>query len=275
MFLLSSSRSALCSTALMAVALMVSGCSSRQAKLDADPLATGSTGPAAAAVAKDAGAPPSYLKTKSLAEAWQAHPNDINVGLEYANNLGRLGQADSQIQVLKAMSVAHPTDTQLQSRIGKELLAANRPGEAATVLERATATPTADWKTYSALGSAYDQQGQYEMARSQYNKALALKPGALSVENNLAMSYALQSKLPEAEKILRSAMAQPGAPAQPRIRQNLALVVGLQGRFEEARQIASADLPPDKVEANLNYLQQMLAKPNTWAQLSNPDAAAN
>jgi len=51
------------------------------------------------------------------------------------------------------------------------------------------------------------------------------------------------------------------------VRQNLALVVGLQGRFDEARSIASKDLPPDEVDANLAYLQQMLSQPNTWAQL--------
>ena len=32
----------------------------------------------------------------------------------------------------------------------------------------------------------------------------------------------------------------------PKVRQNLALVVGLQGRFAEAEKIAGADLPPDK-----------------------------
>jgi Flp pilus assembly protein TadD len=47
----------------------------------------------------------------------------------------------------------------------------------------------------------------------------------------------------------------------------LALVVGLQGRFDEAKQIASEDLPPEQVEANLAYLQQMLSQPNTWKQL--------
>jgi Flp pilus assembly protein TadD len=56
------------------------------------------------------------------------------------------------------------------------------------------------------------------------------------------------------------------------VRQNLALVVGLQGRFDEARQIASADLPPDQVEANMAYLQKMLAQPNTWQQLADKPA---
>jgi Flp pilus assembly protein TadD len=44
------------------------------------------------------------------------------------------------------------------------------------------------------------------------------------------------------------------------VRQNLALVVGLQGRFQEAETIARADLPPDEAAANVAYLRQMLAE---------------
>jgi Flp pilus assembly protein TadD len=48
------------------------------------------------------------------------------------------------------------------------------------------------------------------------------------------------------------------------VRQNLALVVGLQGRFSEAESIAQADLPSDEAAANVAYLRQMLAQQNGW-----------
>jgi Flp pilus assembly protein TadD len=51
------------------------------------------------------------------------------------------------------------------------------------------------------------------------------------------------------------------------VRQNLALVVGLEGRFKEAEQIARADLPPDEAAANVAYLRAMLAQPNNWKKL--------
>ena len=261
------------STALF-LAIAASGCVSHRADSAADQLTTGSTSPAAATAA---GMPPagSYIQTKKLSDAWNANPGDEKVGLAYAESLGKLGQEQTEIDVLKAVSVAHPSDVGLQARIGKMLLAVNRPGEAAAVLERGVATGKADWKTYSALGSAYDAQGQYDNARQQYARALNMQPGALSVQNNLGMSYALQGNLPQAEKILRAALAQPGSAGEPRVRQNLALVIGLSGRFDEARKIASADLPPDQVDANLAFLQEMLNKPNTWAQLQNQNAVAN
>ena len=44
------------------------------------------------------------------------------------------------------------------------------------------------------------------------------------------------------------------------MRQNLALVVGLQGRFGEAESIARADLPSNEAAANVAYLRQMLTQ---------------
>jgi Flp pilus assembly protein TadD len=44
------------------------------------------------------------------------------------------------------------------------------------------------------------------------------------------------------------------------VRQNLALVVGLQGRFQEAETIAKADLPAEEATANVATLRRMLAQ---------------
>ena len=247
---------------LMVSALALGACQSKQAKLDADPLATGSTSPMSPKV--DVG---SFTRTEALSQKWVANQGNEAIGLDYAANLEKLGQTDQQIEVLKAVAASNPNDGALQSRIGKQILAAGRAGEAIEILGRASKSPGADWKTFSALGSAYDQQGNHSLARESYQQALKLKPNELTVMNNMAMSYSLEGKLPEAEKILRAAVQQPGVDLQPRVRQNLALVVGLQGHFDEARQIASKDLPPEQVEANLAYLQQMLAQPNTWAEL--------
>lgn len=255
-------RSKIWPVLLMTSTLALAACQSKQAKLDTDPLETAST--SAANAKTDVG---SFTRTEALSQKWVAKQGDEKIGLDYAANLGKLGQTDQQIDVLKTVAASNPNDGALQSRIGKQILTAGRAGEAIEILGRASKSPGADWKTFSALGSAYDQQGNHSLARESYQQALILKPNELTVLNNMAMSYSLEGKLAEAEKILRAAVQQPGVDLQPRVRQNLALVVGLQGRFDEARQIASKDLPPEQVEANLAYLQQMLAQPNTWAEL--------
>ena len=85
---------------------------------------------------------------------------------------------------------------------------------------------------------------------------MKIKPDDPAVLSNLGLSYALAKDLKNAEVTLRRAAAFPGA--DPRVRQNLALVVGLQGRFTEAEGIARADLPSDEAAANVAYLRQLL-----------------
>jgi Flp pilus assembly protein TadD len=241
---------------LLAVSVLaLAACQTKTASLDAaDSMATASTSQA------------SFKRTKDLGEKWKADPGNATLGLAYAQSLEQLGQTEQQVEVLKVVAGQNPANAKVQTIYGKQLIKSGRATDAAAALEQAIAAGQADAPTYSALGSSYDQQGHYAKARASYQKALALKPNDPGILNNMGMSHALEGNLKEAEKTLRLAAAQPSSKALPRIRQNLALVVGLQGRFDESRQIASADLPPDQVEANLAYLQSMLSQPNTWQQ---------
>lgn len=245
---------------LLAATLALAACQNKTASLDGDPLSTSSTAATAQGL-------PSFKKTEALAKQWQADQSNVKLGLAYAENLGQLGQRPTQLAVLKTLSERNPSDASAQSVVGKQLLKLGEPGGAAAALERAAQLAPNDWQIFSAWGTALDQQANHVEARAKYQQALALKPGELTVVNNMAMSYALQGKLPEAERLLREALAAPGGKEMQRIRQNLALVVGLQGRFEESQKIASEDLPPQEVEANLAYLKQMLSRPNTWQEL--------
>ena len=64
---------------------------------------------------------------------------------------------------------------------------------------------------------------------------------------------------------LRKAASLPGATSK--IRQNLALVIGLEGRFDEARALFAAELPPDQVDANMAYIRGLLTQQNRWAAI--------
>jgi Flp pilus assembly protein TadD len=243
---------------LLVAACALAACQNKTASLDADPLATASTSPSGGV---------SFKKTEAMAKQWNANPGDLKLGLAYAASLGQLGQRPGQVGVLSTLSERNPANSETQFIVGKELLKISEANAASTVLERAAQLNPADWQIFSAWGTALDQQARHVEAREKYQQALTLRPGELSVLNNMAMSYALQGKLPEAEKLLREALAAPDAKSLPRIRQNLALIIGLQGRFEESQKIASEDLPPNEVEANLAYLKQMLSRPNTWQEL--------
>jgi Flp pilus assembly protein TadD len=236
---------------LVLVSLPLAGCQT----MSSDSLVTGSTGTV------------SLKQTADAAKRWEADPGNVKLALHYINLLKGIGQTDKALSVLAEVSNRNPQDYNLMTIYGKELAAAGRGEEAIGVLHRVVQSGKADWKVNSALGMAHDQQGQFADARAAYQAALAAKPGDVSVLNNLGMSYALEGNLPEAEKTLRQATAQTRGTNAGRLRQNLALVVGLQGRFDEAKAIASKDLPANEVEANMAYLKTMLAQPDPWQQL--------
>jgi Flp pilus assembly protein TadD len=247
---------------LVAVSCLALGaCQNKSAGLDGvDPLATGST------------SQPSLKQTAEIGKRWQKDQKNLRLGMAYAAQLKQLGQGEQQLQVLATLAEHHPQDKVLLAFYGRELAQAGQLDRAQDVLARAIAAGSTDWKVYSAMGSMLDQQAKYAEARDYYQRALKIAPGTIAVMNNLGMSYALEGNLKQAENTLREASDLPEGKSEPRLRQNLALVVGLQGRFDEARQIASADLPPDQVEANMAYLQKMLSQPNTWQQLADKPA---
>lgn len=236
---------------------MLQGCNKQSARTEAvDNLTTASTTPV------------SIEEISALARRWEADPNNLSKGVAYASVLESAGQTEKQLSVFERMTRSNPNNEKLNSVYGRKLLAAGRSDDAIPVLERADASGTKDWRVHSALGSAYDQKGLYQKARQQYDKALAIAPQNLGVLNNLGMSYALEGNLKQAEATLRQADSLPSSKSEPRIRQNLALVVGLQGRFEEASKLAREDLPQEQVQENMAYLQKMLSQPNTWQQIS-------
>ena len=88
----------------------------------------------------------------------------------------------------------------------------------------------------------------------------------MSVINNLALSYALDGKPNKAEELLRKAVA--SGTDDKRVRQNLALVLGLEGKFDEARKVASLDMSDQDAKSNMTYLRNMLSNPTQFAAAS-------
>ncbi|MEM8798243.1 MAG: tetratricopeptide repeat protein, partial [Pseudomonadota bacterium] len=115
-----------------------------------------------------------------------------------------------------------------------------------------------DWRLISAEGAVLDQIGQHDAAREKYQYALSLAPNEPAILSNIGMSHVLTGDLSTAEQALAKAGEHPRADSQ--VRQNLALVYGLQGRFDKAERIAKIDLSPDQVEQNMAYLRTLSAK---------------
>ena len=191
---------------------------------------------------------------------YRADPSNAQVALRYAQALRATGQSAQAVAILEQLSIHNPANKAVLGEYGRALADAGQYEQALSVLNRAHTPEQPDWRILSAQGAVLDQMGRHEEAQRHYLTALKIVPNEPSVLSNLGLSYALSKDLKDAEVTLRLAVAQ--RPADPRVRQNLALVVGLEGRFAEAQQIARADLPPDQAAANVAYLRQMLARKN-------------
>jgi Flp pilus assembly protein TadD len=233
---------------------------------------TGSVGPRAEA------APTDPARAAEIAgERYRANPKDGNAALAYGQALRANGQRAQAAAVLEQATIANPGNKTLLALYGRVLVDNGNFQQALDVLSKAHSPDNPDWRILSVQGTALDQLGRHDEARRYYATALKIMPGEPSVLSNLGLSYMLSRDLPKAEETLRQAYASTRADA--RVRQNLALVVGLQGRFAEAESIVKADLPPEEAAANVAYLKEMLnkdaprtaAKRTPVASLSQPD----
>src|ERR1700682_517956 len=191
-------------------------------------------------------------------ERYRANPKDAEAALSYGQALRATGQRGQAVAVLEQATIAHPGNKALLASYGRALADNGNFQQAFDVLTRAHSPDNPDWRILSVQGTALDQLGKHDEARRYYASALKIAPDEPSVLSNLGLSYVLSRDLPKAEEPLRRAYASTRADA--RVRQNLGLVVGLQGRFAEAESIVKADLPPDEAAANVTYLKEMLSR---------------
>lgn len=183
-------------------------------------------------------------------------PRVLKTALNYARNLKAAGQKDQALGVLQGASIYHGADRELASEYGRLALDVGQVGLAQKLLEAADDPAKPDWRIISARGTAFAKQNQYKQAIPLYERALQLSPDQPSVLSNLAMAHAANGEAPRAEALLRKVAEKPGS--DPKIRQNLALVLGLQGKYDEARKVGAEDLPAENAAANVDYVRQMV-----------------
>src|SRR3990170_103697 len=195
--------------------------------------------------------------------AYAKKPQDPKMALGYTMALKAIGSRDRALEVLTAGYRANQDNAEIAAELGRLALDMGRLDIARQTLKVAEAQGVRDWKTLSAQGTLRAKQGQHAEAQQYYLAALQEQPDAVSVINNLALSYALDGKAGKSEELLRKAVA--SGHDDKRVRQNLALVLGLQGKFEEARQVASVDITDQEAKSNLSYLRNMLSSPAQFA----------
>ncbi|WP_404400030.1 tetratricopeptide repeat protein [Pelagibacterium halotolerans] len=200
-----------------------------------------------------------------LANSYRSNPRDATLGIHYAAALRAAGQTTPAVQVMEYLMGQTRGGPAVSLAYAKALAADGRFEQALSVLNNTIDPVAPDWEALSVKGAILDQMGQHEAARAAYSQALLLAPDRPALHANMGLSYSMTGDLRQAEQHLRQAVALPSA--STRVRQNLALVLGLQGRFDEARAIYAQELPSDEVEANMAYIRAMLTQQNRWDEI--------
>jgi Flp pilus assembly protein TadD len=207
--------------------------------------------------------------TEELGQRYGAQPDNKGVAMAYARALRASGRYDQAVAVAQRLAAKYPKDMQVLGAYGKALAEDGRLREAEEVLPEAHTPEQPNWSILSAQGTVEDQLGDHGQAQSYYNAALKIAPNQPEVLSNLGLSYALSKQLPLAEDTLRLAASQPGADI--RVRQNLALVLSLEGKFDAAQTVAQQDLSPIDAAEDVASIKQMIAQSDTWNQIRDLD----
>lgn len=200
-----------------------------------------------------------------LAEHYRRNPGDKATIIYYSSALRASGQVEQALAVLEAGVARRNDDPDILINYAKALTAAGRFDQALNIIDRAIDPTAPNWNAMLVKGAILDQRGRNAEARKLYLAAIAIAPEQASLRANLGLSYAMTNELDKAEAELRIAVKLRGANTQ--VRQNLALVIGLQGRFDEARSLFAAELPPEQVDANMAYVRSLLTQQNRWERV--------
>lgn len=185
---------------------------------------------------------------------------DAEAGLKFARDLRMLGRNEEAAAAADRVLVFQPDSVDALLEMGRDQIARDQGFFAIEPLQRAAALAPKDWRPLSLMGVALQQVRRTDDARQAWAKALTLSPENPAVLSNMAMAEVAAGRAMAAEPLLRRAVAQSGATLQTR--QNLALVLGLDGKTAEAERLLREDLPPELADQNLAWLSARQASPS-------------
>ncbi len=199
---------------------------------------------------------PLFAQAAFWSHEYDLNPSDLESALKLAAAVRKLGNPARAVEITQTTRAIHPRDPYLLAEFAAALIADQRAMDAVAPLDQGLRLAPQYARLWSLKGAALDQMEDYDTARRHYSRALSITPNDPNVLANVGLSHALSGDPVTAEQWLRRAVAAPGASAG--VRQNLALVLQLQGKTEEAQRQhriagqsrADQKLPHDPIPAH-------------------------
>lgn len=167
---------------------------------------------------------------------YNLNPADLESAIKLAAAVRQLGNPGRAVEITQTTRALFPRDPYLMAEYAAALIASERSLDAIPILNKGLSTTPSYGRLWSLKGAALDQQERYAEARQHYDRALRITPNDPNVMANMGLSHALSGDPATAEGWLRRAVSMPNA--SDSVRQNLILVLQLQGKTEEAQKMA-------------------------------------
>ena len=176
----------------------------------------------------------------------EINPMDPDAGVKAAQALRELGRFDQAAEMAQRVLLVQPANVDAMLESGRAHIARGQAFYGIVDLEKARDSRPNDWRSWSLLGTAYEQVRRPDDARAAWARALALSPDNPDVLTNMAVASMTRGDTLSAEPLLRRAVAQPFAghhrqrifrPAHPAAHQFIA--------FEQDHKITAALHQPE------------------------------
>ena len=166
---------------------------------------------------------------------YNLNPGDLEAALKLAAAVRQLGNPGRAVEITQTTRALYPRDPYLMAEYAAALIASERSLDAVPILNEGLSQTPSYGRLWSLKGAALDQQERYAEARQHYDRALRITPNDPNVMANMGLSHALSGDPATAEGWLRRAVSMPNA--SDSVRQNLILVLQLQGKTQEAQKM--------------------------------------
>ncbi len=181
----------------------------------------------------------------------QAHPDRAEPAMALGQTLLTAGAADEALSAFKRAAAAQPNSPDAQLGMGHAHLALGQLDQASVAFDAALVRQPTNIRAMNGKAVIADLSGRHDEAQKIYLAALAVAPDDKMLWNNLGLSLTFSRQYEDAIDILSRLARQAGA--TPKMRQNLALALGLSGKEAAAAQVSRVDLGETAVAGNLRF----------------------
>ena len=202
-----------------------------------------------------------------LVDSKKGSPDDqfrYKVGL--AESARRIGQNAAALDMYEQLYKEKPTDVSVMEGRGLTLMAAGRTADAGRQLAEVIEKDPKRWRSLNALGILFVTKNMIPEAMAYYTEALKQSPDNPAILNNVGLSQAVDKNYSRAFEAFEQGVRVSKTDAQRKqISLNMAMVYGISGDLETAKEIASKFLEGPALDNNLG-LYAHLAKDDNLAK---------